>query len=371
MRRLWPWIAVAALILAPCLGLGVLALRVDDRPDSLVSYQQPVLTSGTVRQATGRQDARLLVSLGEPAVVVSANAAGLVTQVAPLRGQTIRTGTLVYAVDGIQRRAMVAAQPLFRDLSLNDKGPDVTALERFLKDMGLLRVTPDGRFGAATLAAVKAYQRSIGGSPTGTFTPDLVVWVPGASFVVSEVLVNAGGPAPAGGSVILRSDPKAVSAVLAHADGSAVQVAQASVIEMGGVKIGQVGPDLKVSQDAVQAVLRSTTAAGATDGGSSGAGSAEAAGSDGKGSQVAADVTLTWATKVTTTAVPTSALMTDMSGARTCVWVAATSGAGYRPVPVRVVAGTLGVSDVTANLGSAMILANPADILKDRACPSS
>lgn len=54
-----------------------------------------------------------------------------------------------------------------KNLKYGQKDKEVTELQEFLIDKGLLKTTPSTYFGLLTLKAVKAYQTSIGVSPTG------------------------------------------------------------------------------------------------------------------------------------------------------------------------------------------------------------
>jgi peptidoglycan hydrolase-like protein with peptidoglycan-binding domain len=71
----------------------------------------------------------------------------------------------------------VSAQsaPICTDLSLNlmrgSESKHVLALQNFLFAKGILKATPNGYFGPATLAAVKAYQKSLGLSQVGNTGP--------------------------------------------------------------------------------------------------------------------------------------------------------------------------------------------------------
>ena len=58
-----------------------------------------------------------------------------------------------------------------RDISFGATGSEVTKLQTFLKDRGYFSAAPVARFGPATVAAVRAFQRSNGISATGTVGP--------------------------------------------------------------------------------------------------------------------------------------------------------------------------------------------------------
>lgn len=76
---------------------------------------------------------------------------------------------------GGEARAATACTSLSRELSQgsNDSlaGGEVTKLQNYLKAVGYLSATPNGNFGPATLAAVKAFQVASGIPATGVIGP--------------------------------------------------------------------------------------------------------------------------------------------------------------------------------------------------------
>ena len=58
-----------------------------------------------------------------------------------------------------------------RYLGYGDKGDDVLVLQNFLLQQGLLSATPNGRYGPATVAAMKKFQLSHGINQTGNMGP--------------------------------------------------------------------------------------------------------------------------------------------------------------------------------------------------------
>lgn len=57
------------------------------------------------------------------------------------------------------------------NLAYKTTSPEVTELQDFLQNQGILKVAPTGYFGLKTLSAVKTYQASKGISPTGFVGP--------------------------------------------------------------------------------------------------------------------------------------------------------------------------------------------------------
>ncbi|MGO0576455.1 peptidoglycan-binding domain-containing protein [Ornithinimicrobium panacihumi] len=107
----------------------------------------------------------LSTTLLQPALPVAANSlAGVVTSVSP--GE-VDQGGVVYVVGATPVRVVEAGAPFWRDLALNSKGDDVTALQELLVDEGHLEGEADGDFGPVTQRAVKAWQKGQGREQTG------------------------------------------------------------------------------------------------------------------------------------------------------------------------------------------------------------
>ena len=101
------------------------------------------------------------------------------TEVLPI-GQAAGRGTVLYRADDEPIAALLAADPLFRDLSVDtDDGPDVAALEANLVELGYgSGLTVDERYDAATAAAVTAWEEDLGrAGPDGVVTVGEVVFL--------------------------------------------------------------------------------------------------------------------------------------------------------------------------------------------------
>ncbi len=135
------------------------------------------VTAVAVRQGTVGQTFSLNTSATWTAGTVGRNrAAGTVTSVWLRSAATVRSGTRLYAVNLRPVVAISGSTPMFRDLTVGAEGPDVRQLERLLVGRGYLSAA-DRRFTAATAAAVKRWQRSIGTKPDGVIGLGDVVFV--------------------------------------------------------------------------------------------------------------------------------------------------------------------------------------------------
>lgn len=94
-------------------------------------------------------------------------AAGVVTGVQVEAGAEVAQGSVLYTVD---LRPVVIAQgnvPAFRDIGDRSVGADVRQVQQMLTDLGFYRGEIGGEAGAMTVAAIKAWQKSLGVDQTG------------------------------------------------------------------------------------------------------------------------------------------------------------------------------------------------------------
>lgn len=351
MRRMLPWAAVAALLLAPGAGLIALAFQ-DDTPEALLIDPEPVLSEPTERVVDGEQPARLTFDIGEPVDVLSAGASGVVTAVHAEPGARLDVGDAVYSVNGIERRAMAGNEPLYRDVAAEDRGADVERIERYLQALGYLDAEPDEFFGWESVLATREFEGDVGAAtPTGVFSVDLVVWLPQAPFAVGEVVVRVAEPAPGAGEPVIRSPAPVTGAQLQAPDGGALTLLGPSTVEFQGEAMGEISELSEIPSGLVYKIAAASKA--------------ESANGDGEEGNFA-DVTLRLTEPRESLSVPSSAIMVGADGADTCVWTRA--GEGYEPVSVTVVDGTLGSTDIEGPVASREILANPIDVLGDAEC---
>jgi peptidoglycan hydrolase-like protein with peptidoglycan-binding domain len=121
-------------------------------------------------------------------------AAGTVTTVDVASGEEVVSGQRLYSVD---LRPVLIAQgevPMFRELSLNGRGPDVAQLQTLLAGLGFYQGEVDGVFRTGTRTAVRAWQESLGVTVDGVVRRGDLIFVPGLPVRValaSELLVGA------------------------------------------------------------------------------------------------------------------------------------------------------------------------------------
>lgn len=159
-RHLGPWLWGAALLAA--VGLGVVLGR--------WAFEPPPVAAGSSTPATVAV-AQMTVGTSVP-LAVSARwtvrplgvgaASGVLTSIDVADGAAVQPGGRLYTVDLRPVVAAVGDIPAFRDLAQGARGADVTQLQRLLADGGFLGGHRDGVVDRATVAAVKAWQASLG-----------------------------------------------------------------------------------------------------------------------------------------------------------------------------------------------------------------
>lgn len=164
-----------------------------------------------------RQQVAGTLSYSGSFTVVNGGAAGTVTWM-PQAGALVTRGQPLYELDRSPVALLYGGRPAYRDLSLGVAGNDVRELQQNLRALGFTAggaLQVNGRFDVATLAAVEAWQRSLGRTVTGTVPLGSVVILPGATRV-STLAVTLGANAAAGATVMTATS--AAPAVLVPLD---------------------------------------------------------------------------------------------------------------------------------------------------------
>ncbi len=99
---------------------------------------------------------------------IFAGRAGVVTSILQKPGGYARPGDVVATVELAPVVVATGSIPMFRTLQKGISGPDVAQYQRLLAELGFYTGPSKGQFDAATLAATKRWQRSIGSAQSGT-----------------------------------------------------------------------------------------------------------------------------------------------------------------------------------------------------------
>lgn len=242
VRAAAPWAALTALLLAPVAGVVALAETGREVPQQLDPRAVAVLTEPTVTTGDDPVDAVAHVQLGTAPSLASRGGSGIVTAIVAKPGDRLRSGDAVYAVDGVRKYAMASETPPYRDLVVGSQGADVLAAERFLKAAGAFDHTPDDSFDRASAAAAHAVGvRSGARDPGWSFTPEMVVWLPGEGFRVGSVELALGRSEPAAGETIVTGLAPVTAVRITDGQGQALSVTWPRVVSLAGKDLGSVG----------------------------------------------------------------------------------------------------------------------------------
>lgn len=162
------------------------------------------MTYEVVEQTVGRPLQFAAVAEWETTPLARAGSAGIVTSVGFESGDEVSAGDVLYTVD---LRSVVIAEgavPAFRAIARSAEGADVRQLQEFLAASGYLNVAPDGVFGSATVAAVRAWQDDMGVDDDGVVRLDDVVFVEARAVRVAAAEALAVGSPLGGGEVVLN-----------------------------------------------------------------------------------------------------------------------------------------------------------------------
>lgn len=105
------------------------------------------------------------------------NATGVVTEVRITESAEVKPCDVLYLVN---EQPVVIAQgevPAFRALGFKSSGRDVVQLQKMLHTCGFLANEGDGKYGAGTVRAVKAWQKSLGVTQTGSVDLGSIIFV--------------------------------------------------------------------------------------------------------------------------------------------------------------------------------------------------
>lgn len=169
-RRRWPAVAgvlAGTLVVAVVAGGGTYVLTHDEAAPAPVGSGVTVVT-GVVTRGNLSDEVRLRGTIGYSAPLsVGTGLTGTVTAMADV-GSVVEPGEELVRIDDQPVILLAGQVPAWRSFEDGmSEGPDVQQLERNLADLGYLQVSPDEKFTAATLSALKRWQRAVGWEVTG------------------------------------------------------------------------------------------------------------------------------------------------------------------------------------------------------------
>jgi hypothetical protein len=228
MRRSLLTPLVWLLTIALSLALGAWAARVAMTPPAAIGNSStPALYTVSIGTVS-----RILTFTAEAtwegSPVGRNSAAGTVTTVDVAPGEEVGAGAHLYSVD---LRPVIAASgtvPAFRSLFKGNRGVDVSQLQAFLADAGFYMRSPSGRFDAATVDAVVAWQKSLRLAADGIVRRGDLVFFPTLPTRVRPAPALVIGALIAPGDVALEALPAAPNFVIKLSAG------QSSLVPLSG-----------------------------------------------------------------------------------------------------------------------------------------
>jgi peptidoglycan hydrolase-like protein with peptidoglycan-binding domain len=198
-------------------------------PSQAASYTFATVSQGEV----GSSIALNAVAQWTPAKAAVNGAGGIVTGVSVSPGDEVSQGRVLYTVN---LRPVVIAQgtvPAFRSIESGTRGQDVAQLQSMLTALGLYRGPADGVAGTATVAAIGAWQKSLGEDATGSVAYGDVVFV---STLPTRISLNADiiarGNSVSGGEPAIQTLPASPKFTLPVTQAQAGLVATGTRIEV-------------------------------------------------------------------------------------------------------------------------------------------
>jgi hypothetical protein len=163
-----------------------------------------------------------------------AGAQPIVTQQPPGPGTRVANGSLLAQVAGRPVFAMLGTTPMYRDLAVGDRGPDVAQLQADLAALGFPSYDALGVFGSDTLRAARAFYGYKGYSlpePAGSSPAQAKpMWIPrsAARGTGASPSASATSPTPASSPSASAGSPSPTSSPSASASPASTPPAHAS-----------------------------------------------------------------------------------------------------------------------------------------------
>ncbi len=190
-------IAVVALVASGAVVGAVLLGQ--DAPSSVAAPGGARVAPVSVETYDGTRRVSATPVLADP-MTLTLGSFGRVRSSGCVPGAVVASGSSPLVLDDRPMLALATAAPLWRDLDVGARGPDVADLQTELARLGHA-VTVDGVFGPGTRAAVRAVLAGHGVvRPSGALESSDVMWLPAPEVTVTTCAV-AVGDAFAGGEV--------------------------------------------------------------------------------------------------------------------------------------------------------------------------
>ncbi len=158
---------------------------------------KPATSTAVVERKTLAETETLAGTLGySGSYEVHAQRGGTLTWMAA-EGSTVKRGGKLFELDGVPVSLLYGERPAWRDVATGSEGPDVTQLEENLRALGhdpRSAMKIDGKFDAATTAALKRWQKALGLDQDGVLNLGEAVFLPSAIRVASREATLGSAP---------------------------------------------------------------------------------------------------------------------------------------------------------------------------------
>jgi peptidoglycan hydrolase-like protein with peptidoglycan-binding domain len=161
------------------------------------------------------------VTVAQPAEPLASNhLPGVVTAVTSTSSSA--QGDVVFSIAGVPVRVVKGATPFYRPLALGTEGSDVGQLQQALVELGFLQGKPTGRFDQSPRTALRAWQKQLGVTQTGTAALGELIAVPELPAALRIGPNIRPGSALAGGEVAIlgRTGTQEFTLVLSDEQGA-------------------------------------------------------------------------------------------------------------------------------------------------------
>lgn len=162
-------------------------------------------------------------------------ASGIVTEITISPGDEVGQGSVLYTVN---LRPVVAAQgtiPAFRPIGQGTVGPDVAQAQNMLALLGFYDGVSDGNAGSRTIAAIRAWQKSLSLEQTGTIQLGDVIFIqtlPTRVSLDTEIITR--GASLAGGEEVVRGLPPTPGFEVPVTEAQAAMMPLGTLVEITG-----------------------------------------------------------------------------------------------------------------------------------------
>lgn len=198
-------LGLAALMLLSGAAIGAIAVFFVADPANPPSLPetQPAAKAPVVAEPYADDQTVTVVFRRSPDSAVTAPVSGVITASACQPGAALGSGRSSFSLDGEPLITLHTAVPLFRDLHIGDRGPDVAALSAELRRLRM-PATPGNTFTAADLRAARQLVIRAGGlAPSGHLSPANFSWIPDRIVTVSSCPVGLAQRVRAGATLAL------------------------------------------------------------------------------------------------------------------------------------------------------------------------